>query len=234
LTRRLLLLIAFVIVAAALLFVPVPITPTYAARTLENAGHTPLFLVGTWCVLAILRHDLRFEGLRLYLLATLLGGSAGLLSEIIQMPLRRDASWEDVFADWAGVLLALMLYAWFDRRAAPRRALRLVALLVIAGCLMAYVAPIVSMARAYVHRDGQFPVLASFDSRLELYWIVSYGIRRDRHRDGSEEARHDLRRDAPAHAAGRSADRRRARQRHLQEHGRRQELHQADQRAPDR
>lgn len=189
-TRRLLLLIAFVIVAAALLFVPVPITPTYAARTLENAGHTPLFLVGTWCVLAILRHDLRFEGLRLYLLATLLGGSAGLLSEIIQMPLRRDASWEDVFADWAGVLLALMLYALFDRRAAPRRALRLVALLVIAGCLMAYVAPIVSMARAYVHRDGQFPVLASFDSRLELYWIVSYGIRREIH-DGALDVEFD-------------------------------------------
>ena len=35
------------------------------------------------------------------------------------------------------------------------------------------------MARAYVHRNAQFPVLATFDSRIELYWIVSYGVNRD-------------------------------------------------------
>ncbi|HEU4591215.1 MAG TPA: hypothetical protein VFS13_09915 [Steroidobacteraceae bacterium] len=189
-TRRLLLLIAFVIVAAALLFVPIPIGPTYAARTIEDAGHTPLFFAGTLFVLAILRHDLRVEGLRLYLLAALLGGGAGLLSEIIQMPLQRDASWVDVFADWVGVLLALMSYLLYDRRAAADRLLRVTAVLVIAGCLVVYVAPVVSMLRAYAHRDGQFPVLASFDSRLELYWIVSYGIRREI-RDGALEVEFD-------------------------------------------
>ncbi len=189
-TRRLLLLTGFVIVAAALLFVPVPITPTYATRTIENAGHTPLFLVGTLFVLAVLRHDLHFEGLRLYLLGALLGGGAGLLSEIIQMPLRRDASWEDVFADWVGVLLALMLYLLVDKRAPRGRALRAAALLVIAACLASYVAPIVDMLRAYAHRDGQFPVLASFDSRLELYWMVSYGIRREI-RDGALDVEFD-------------------------------------------
>jgi hypothetical protein len=34
------------------------------------------------------------------------------------------------------------------------------------------------MARAYVHRNGQFPVLADFHSRIELYWTVSIGVRR--------------------------------------------------------
>ena len=52
-----------------------------------------------------------FEGVRLYALAGLIGAGCGLLSEIIQRPLRRDASWEDVFADSVGVLLALALYA---------------------------------------------------------------------------------------------------------------------------
>jgi len=36
-SRRLIFLCVFVLLAAALLFVPLPIPPTYAGRTLENA-----------------------------------------------------------------------------------------------------------------------------------------------------------------------------------------------------
>jgi hypothetical protein len=39
------------------------------------------------------------------------------------------------------------------------------------------------MARAYVHRDGQFPVLADFRSSNELFWVVGYGVNRDIVRD---------------------------------------------------
>jgi hypothetical protein len=35
------------------------------------------------------------------------------------------------------------------------------------------------MTRAYLHRNGQFPVLANFDSGVELFWIVGYGIKRE-------------------------------------------------------
>jgi hypothetical protein len=179
LSRRILLLFLFVIVAAALLFVPLPIPPTYAGRTIENAGHTPLFLVGTLFIIAILRHDFHVQGTRLYALAGLLGVGCGFMSEVIQMPLRRDASWEDVFADAMGVLLALALYALFDWRSAFRGRTRLAALLIVAGCTLNYLAPIVSMAYAYLYRDGQFPVLASFKSGAELSWIVGYGISRE-------------------------------------------------------
>jgi VanZ family protein len=190
LSRRVRLLIVFVIVAATLLFVPLPILPTYAGRTIENAGHTPLFLVGTLFILAILRHDLRVEGVRLYLYAGVLGVGCGLLSEVIQKPLRRDASWEDVFADAMGVLLALALYALFDRRSAFRGRTRLAALLIVIGCTVNYLAPIVSMVHAYIYRDGQFPVLASFRSRAELSWMVGYGITREI-RDGALDVRFD-------------------------------------------
>jgi len=179
LSRRLLLLIAFIIVAAALLFVPLPIPPTYAGRTIENAGHTPLFLLGTLFILAFLRHDFQVNGARLYALAGLIGVGGGLVSEVIQMPLRRDASWEDVFADAMGVLLALALFALFDWRSAFRGRTRLAALLIVTGCTLNYLAPIVSMAYAYIYRDGQFPVLASFKSGAELSWIVGYGIKRE-------------------------------------------------------
>jgi len=184
-TRRLILLIAFVVVAAALLFVPLPMSgQTYAERTIENAGHTPLFLVGTLFILSILRHDFRIEGMRLYAFSGLIGAGAGLLSEIIQRPLRRDASWEDVFADCVGVMLALALYALFHRRRSLGIGTRIVVLLVVLGCTATWIAPLVSMVRAYLHRDGQFPVLASFDSRMERFWIVSFGVRQEMH-DGA-------------------------------------------------
>jgi hypothetical protein len=179
LSRRLLLLLALVIVASVLLFVRLPVQPTYVWRTLENAGHMPLFFLVTLGVMFVLRGDARFTGPRLYLIAGLAGAGAGLLSEVIQRPLARDASWEDVYADIVGVVCALATYALLDDRHPLRRWMRLIAMFVAIGCIAIYVTPIVNMARAYLHRDGQFPVLASFQSRLELYWTVSIGVRRD-------------------------------------------------------
>ena len=163
---------------------PLPASDTYAARAIENAGHTPLFLAGTLFILSILRHDLRMDGARLYALAGFIGAGAGIASEAIQKPLKRDASWEDVIADCVGALVALAVFALYDRwrrLGAPARA---ALLLIVAGCVVVYVAPIVSMVRAYLHRDGQFPVLASFDSNAELSWMVSFGLSREI-RDGA-------------------------------------------------
>jgi hypothetical protein len=84
-----------------------------------------------------------------------------------------------VFADAVGVVGALALAALFERRAAIGRGARAAALAVTLACLFVYFEPIVSMARAYLHRNGQFPVLANFASSTELYWVVGYGVNRD-------------------------------------------------------
>jgi hypothetical protein len=185
-SRRLILFFLFVIVAAALLFVPLPIPPTYAGSTIENAGHTPLFVMGTLFVLAVLRHDFHFSGARLYGYAGVIGVAAGLASEIIQQPLHRDASWEDVFADAVGVVLALAAYACFDRWSESRKLVRAFTICIALACMAIYVEPLVNMARAYVYRNRQFPMLANFDSHLALYWLVSYGANREI-RDGRLE-----------------------------------------------
>lgn len=180
-SRRLWFLILFVAVASALLFVPLPIPASYAGRTIENAGHMPLFLLGTLFVIGILRHDFKFEGGRLYAFAGLIGAGAGLLSEVIQRPLRRDASWGDVFEDVVGVVCALAIHAAVDRRIHLRGAARGLVVLVALVCLALYVTPIVNMTRAYMHRSKHFPVLANFDSSAQQYWIVGYGVRREIH-----------------------------------------------------
>ncbi|HYJ42613.1 MAG TPA: hypothetical protein VEW08_17615 [Steroidobacteraceae bacterium] len=171
-------LILFVL-AGLLLFVPLPVSPTYAGRTIENAGHTPLFFLVTLGVLFTMRDHPRFQGASLYALAGMIGAGTGFLSEVIQKPLARDASWEDVFADAVGAVLALAVYALFERRTKLRVWQRLGALAVALSCIAIFLAPIVRMTRAYVHRNGQVPVIADFHSRIELYWTLSFGVNRE-------------------------------------------------------
>jgi VanZ family protein len=178
-TRRLLYLLLLFVVAGLLLFLPLPIASNYAGRTLENAGHTPLFFLVTIGLMLAVRDHPRFHGVRLYALGALVGAGAGFLSEVIQRPLARDASWEDVLADIVGVILALAMYAMFDRRTKTPAWLRLGALAVALSCVAIFLTPIVRMARAYVHRNGQFPVIADFHSRIELYWTLSLGVNRE-------------------------------------------------------
>ena len=178
-SRRLLYLIALFVLAGLLLFAPLPSTKTYAGHTIENAGHTPLFFLLTMGLLFVFRDDPRFKGARLYAFAGLIGAGAGFLSEVIQKPLARDASWEDVAADVVGVVCGLAVYAMFERRSALRRWHRAFALVVAISCIAIFLDPIVRMGRAYLHRNAEFPVLADFHSRIELYWTMSIGVNRE-------------------------------------------------------
>ncbi len=177
--RRLIYLLVLLAVAGALLFLPLPIPANSAGRVIENAGHMPLFFLLTLGVVWVLRADPRFDGWRLYAVAAVTGVGLGLMSEVIQRPLRRDASWEDVGADAIGTLCALAVYALFEKRTGLRRWHRAVALLVAVACLGFYSMPIVSTARAYLYRNGQFPVIASFREATEMYWTRSFGAGRE-------------------------------------------------------
>lgn len=177
-SRRLVLFLLLLVVAAVLLFLPLPVPPTTAGRTIENAGHTPLFMALTLGFLAVLSRDFNLTGAKVYVISAILGLGGGIATEIIQIPFHRDASWEDVADDALGVVLALALYALFDGRTRMGRFMRFVALCVVVACATIYVTPILRMERAYLHRDGQFPVLADFASSTELYWVVGYGVNR--------------------------------------------------------
>jgi len=176
--RRLIYLSALFVLAGLLLFVPLPIARTYAGQTIENAGHAPLFFLLTLGLLFVFRDVPRFQGVRHYALAGLIGASTGFLSEVMQKPLARDASWEDVVADVVGVVCGLAVYGLFERRTALRRWHRAFALVVAISCIAIFLEPLVRMGRAYVHRNAEFPVLADFHSRIELYWTMNIGVKR--------------------------------------------------------
>jgi hypothetical protein len=180
----LLYLLLLLAVASALLFMRLPIMPTYAGRTIENAGHLPLFFLITLAILFVLREwrpfkSGRFHDVYLYFAAGLAGIGSGFLSEVIQRGLSRDASWEDVYSDAVGVVCALAVHAVFHRTTTIGRGRRAIAAVIVVAGAVIYFMPMVTMVRAYLHRNGQFPVLADFHSPVELAWTVSYGVRRE-------------------------------------------------------
>jgi VanZ family protein len=185
-SHRLLILVVLLVVVATLLFMRLPVPPTYAGRTIENAGHLPMFFLVTLGLVIVLRTDFHVSGARLYVLAGLIGTGLGFVSEVIQQPLARDASWDDVFSDAVGATCALAVYALFDRRSRIPRAAWLLALVVTLGCIAFYLTPLVRMTIAYMHRNGQFPVLADYRSSIDLSWTVGYGTDRSLDRDALE------------------------------------------------
>jgi VanZ family protein len=180
LSRRLILLAAILVTGAALLFMPLPMELqfTLAGRTIENAGHTPLFGVITLGMLSVLRSDFRLSGVRLYGAALLLGAGGGLFSEVIQIPLHRDADWVDVYADIVGVVAAMAVFACFDRTLRLSRAGRWSAAVVALICVVIWTTPLARVGYKYWQRNSSFPVLADFTTARDEYWTVGHGVRR--------------------------------------------------------
>jgi hypothetical protein len=90
---------------------------------------------------------------RLYALAGLIGVGSGFMSEVIQMPLRATRRGKTCSPTrWA------CCWRWRCTRCSTALGVRgrraLAALLIVAGCTRHYVAPIVSMARAYCIANG--------------------------------------------------------------------------------
>jgi len=154
-------------VAAALLLLNLVIVPPNGGlwlRTFFNSLHVPLFGIIAICALLVTP---RRWGRRKRLLSV-----AGIvlllsvLSEVAQIPGPRDASIEDLIADWLGASGFLAIASVFSRSIlVPKgrgRYLVLIGIVLIAWPLL----PLAKVSAAYVERSGALPSLVRFDSRL--------------------------------------------------------------------
>ena len=96
--------------------------------------------------------------------ALLFGGT----TELLQIPLARDASVYDLANDMFGAWLGLACLAFFDRRL--RLAVRISAPVSAVIPVAILAAPIVACAVAYAERDAAFPAIADF-RHSNLYFI---------------------------------------------------------------
>ena len=160
-----------------LLFVPLPIPPTYAGRTIENAGHMPLFFIGHACSCCpSCATTSNLHGVRLYAYAGLIGAAG----EIAQ---RGDpealAARRHHGTTCSRTLRGCHLRARGVCRcsiAAQKltAATRSVALVVALGCIASTWRPIINMASAYLHR--RCPVPGAGEFRFEHRAVLDRGI----------------------------------------------------------
>ena len=150
------------------------------APELGNAAHGPVFALLTLITFALLRWS--GSGSRPLLvdvsiaagLAIALGGA----TELLQLRLRRDASWGDFNNDLLGALTAagfIVAARYRRRQAGSGSTLRRAGLVIAAICATVMLAPAAVTGAAYLNRWLTFPTLVDFRSPLSPYFLSSWG-----------------------------------------------------------
>ncbi|MFW5775131.1 MAG: VanZ family protein [Chitinivibrionales bacterium] len=165
--------IAFLLLAVILFVLPLffemngfeEVTPLRSA--LLNFGHVPLFGVISLILLrmvSVLRSGVG-RGWKDYLYAFLLSILLGVVTELIQMPLERDADISDFLLDLAGAAGFLSIAASRDRRLFYRHVSSRWLLLAGLALLLISTLPLVSLSVSLLYRSHSFPLICGFESR---------------------------------------------------------------------
>ena len=171
-----------VVLLLALQLVSMP-RSTLWMRTLLDSSHFGVFAVISLAALALVqvppiraRHLLGAFGLTAML---------AIVSEAAQIPIRRDASLNDVLTNWSGAAAALLLMGAVKLRLSARRRLALA----VAAALLATLSlwPLISVSHAYVVRNAQFPVIVAFEDDSERHFLRIVGTPLERQPNGAGE-----------------------------------------------
>jgi hypothetical protein len=165
------------ILLAAVVFAPVP-GDTRWIRTLHNSAHAPIFGCVSLLMLLVSRSNPRLQALGLlgqYALALATAFALGVITELLQIPAGRDASFEDALHDTIGAVAFLGVFAAIDTRvrSVPQSIpIRFAAAVIGIVALGVAVAPVTRAAIKYQQRDQRFPVLADFSQGYDRYFIL--------------------------------------------------------------
>jgi hypothetical protein len=169
--------IAAAAIVLTVIFGDLPGEGRYVA-VLQNSCHAPAFAALTLITLTLLRRSRAGSAPVEAAIAVGAMLAVGVATEGAQSLLGRDAELEDVISDVVGSLGAagLGLYAqWRGRLDAGARIGRIAALALCVAAVGYWLDPLAECARAYGDRYAQFPILAQFRSRRDLYFVESSG-----------------------------------------------------------
>ena len=138
----------------------------------SDAAHAIVF--GAVCFLSLfaLRHssvNARLPASSHYLIALAVTIALGLATELIQIPLNRDASFGDVARDVIGAWIGAGIFALFDGRLSRRATIALAVTATIPGIIVAM--PVVENSAAYLRRSFAFPDIANFSADFDDYFV---------------------------------------------------------------
>lgn len=165
---------AYAAIAIAILlstvFVPQPGHPGIWLRSLFEWLHVPVFGLISLAILSLTPTSWR-TGQRFGL--ALLGSLAlGVLTEAAQIPMQRDASWEDLIADAAGAAGFLLLAYAIGRKPI----VGVVSAIFATATLLWSASPLIAVTQALVHRNSQFPIIFNGDIDSEQTFVSGRNI----------------------------------------------------------
>jgi hypothetical protein len=156
----------------ALLFSPPVQIDSLWWRELINSGHTVLFIflsiIFYWQIKAIAPDT---NVLIIYLCVIVLAVLLGIVIEALQTMVHREASLNDIYRNFYGVMTGICLHACYA--VINKHHNKLIAVLVItgsAGFLLTGMLPLMRMSWHYVERANAFPVVMNFESD----WAASF------------------------------------------------------------
>jgi len=163
--------ILLVILLVLVVVAPVP-QHTIGTLALHDFAHAPVFGVVAVLLLLWLRERAPSQRLVIQYVSAFMGACAlGLMTEIAQIPVGRNASWLDVRSDVLGALAFLALFAMLDRRS-DRLAVRFVSALIAVVALTIHSWPLAQTTLAYVQRNESFPVLFDARERYDDFFLA--------------------------------------------------------------
>ncbi len=183
LSRRLQIVLMVAVISAALIVLEkykIPLN-IFLWRYIFDAGHIPLFGVISIAFLGISQTlwQRRFKNPMIhYIIAFVLTGLLGLITEIIQYFTPRDADLWDIINDGVGAICFLGLYLTFDRRllgsgvVLSKKLKYIIRLAVVVLGLVALM-PTFNWIGAYINRNIRFPQICNFESDWEQKFVFA-------------------------------------------------------------
>lgn len=169
--RRALLVIGAILALLVALHIYRPPTTGLWIATMYNSVHVPVFMLVTLGLVVAFRSATQLRFGRCIVYTSALAVLLAVVSEAAQIMGPRDASVEDLVADWLGTFSMVLLIVAAARSSNLEQSARIIA--VVAGCFTALIAiwPLIQVSAAYVERNSKFPVLFAVESRFEHQFL---------------------------------------------------------------
>lgn len=168
-----------IVSAAALLmliFVPwgVWLGSSRRFETIQNLGHFCVFFGLAILFLAATGRSDRPTVRNRYFAVFGLALGLGILTELLQIPLERDASLADLLDDALGAWAGMAGFAWFDRRVSRGARVAMLVSGALAGLVI--VQPLAAALSAYAAKRAVFPVIADYRRSFEDYFLDGQSV----------------------------------------------------------
>ena len=151
--------IFFVVFVLVLMFLPLTIESLWVREAL-NVGHTIFFFLLSFHAYHHLKKQTNIS--KTYLIVVVVftvGVLFGILIEVLQISLQREASVVDLYRDVVGIFAGLCLVASGEAKKIHKHVYRFLSLSIAVALLLLALTPLIQLSVHYIQRNNAFPLL---------------------------------------------------------------------------